>query len=202
MIAPTSPLTRTTTATALARGLAWLATLSLSQLAYNAPAAADDGIISEVRAGVLAHNVPILGEQKEHGVDLIGELLFVSPVPADAVAGIAPQWGWLLQPRPTGGFEANMNGYTSQLYVSLTWTINLDNGGVLWPDHAVFLSVSFGPAYNTGHVRSRAGNRLSLGANLLFHPAVELGVRLSPVVSVSAYLDHSSNASLANSNAM
>jgi hypothetical protein len=45
-----------------------------------------------------------------------------------------------------------MNGNTSQLYFSLTWTVDLDTGGVLWPDHTVFLSISFGPAYNTARL--------------------------------------------------
>jgi len=100
----------------------------------------------------------------------------------------------MLQPRPTVGFEANTSGYTSQLYVSLTWTADLDTDGVLWPDHMVFLGISFGPAYNTGRIHSSSSNHLSLGSNLLFHPALELGVRLTPAVSLSAYFDHSSNA--------
>src|SRR5690349_20980658 len=80
-------------------------------------AAAQQSMVSQVNLGVLAHNVPILGEQKEHGVDLNGELLFASPIPDGWVSGVAPRWRWLLQPRPTLGFDANTNGYTSQLYV-------------------------------------------------------------------------------------
>ena len=162
---------------------------------------ADAGILSEIKGGVLAHDVPILGEQKEHGADINGELLFVSPIPDDLVAGVGPHWRWMLQPRPTFGFEANTNGDTSQLYVSLTWTADLDTGGVLWPDHLVFLGISFGPAYNTGRHHSSSNKHLSLGGNVLFHPALELGVRLTPALSVSAYFDHSSNAGLARENA-
>ena len=116
------------------------------------------------------------------------------------MSSIGPNWRWVFTPRPTLGFDANTNGYTSQLYVSLTWTVNLNTGGVLWPDNTVFLGLSFGPAYNTGHVSSSAGNRLSLGSNVLFHAGLELGYRLTPVVSISAYFEHSSNAGLARYN--
>src|SRR5689334_5406860 len=146
----------------------------LIMIAASAPAAAQQGVFSQLNLGVLGHDVPILGPQREHGVDLNGELVFVSPIPDRWVSGIAPNWRWVFKPRPAFGFEANTNGYTSQVYASLVWTVDLDNGGTLWPDHTVFLSLSFGPAYNTGHVQSRAGNRLSLGSNVLFHAGLEL----------------------------
>jgi hypothetical protein len=79
---------------------------------------------------------------------------------------VAPRWRWLIELHPTFGFQANTNGYRGQIYASLTWTVDLDTGGMLWPDHTVFLGVGFGGAYNTGHVQSRAGNRLSLGSQL------------------------------------
>jgi lipid A 3-O-deacylase len=173
-----------------------IAAVPLALLAWSMPAAADAGVFSEVKVGVLAHDLPILGEQKEHGVDLNGELLFVSPIPDDAVAGIGEHWRWLFVPRPTVGFEANTSGYTSQIYASLTWTVDLDNDDALWPDHTVFFGFSFGPAYNNGRIHTTAGNRLSVGSNLLFHPAVELGVRVTSAISISVYFDHSSNAGL------
>ena len=165
-----------------------------------APVAAQDGVLSQINMGVLAHNVPILGDQKEHGVDLNGEAQFVSPVPQSWVSDAGPRWRWLVTPRPTLGFLANTNGYTSQLYASLTWTVDLNTGGFLWPDNTVFLGIGFGPSYNTGHVKSREGNHLSLGSNVLFRESLELGWRITPVLSISAYLDHSSNAGLASQN--
>ena len=51
------------------------------------------GIVSELQIGILAHDVPIVGEQKEHGADINGELRFVSPVPNGWIAGIAPGAG-------------------------------------------------------------------------------------------------------------
>jgi lipid A 3-O-deacylase len=80
------------------------------------------------------------------------------------------------------------------------WTVDLDTGGVLWSDHTVFLGVGLGGAFNNGHVESNAGSRLSLGSNLLFYESLELGWRLIPAISISAYFSHSSNAGLASHN--
>ena len=157
-------------------------------------------LLTDVRLGVLAHDVGILGYQRESGADLNVELIFASPVPDEALTGIGEAWRWLLRPQPNVGVEANTSGYTSQGYVGLTWTVDLDNGGALWPDHAVFLGISFGPSFNTGYVRSPSPHRLSLGSNVLFHPALELGYRITPAWSISVYFDHSSNAGLARYN--
>ena len=163
-------------------------------------ASAADGLLTDVRLGILAHDVPILGVQQEHGADVNGELLFESFVPDSAVAGIAPGWRWLLQPQPNLGIDANTAGATSQLYFGLTWTADLDTGGWLWPDHAVFLGIGFGPAFNNGHIHS-ATDHLDLGSNVLFHASLELGYRITPQWSLSVYFEHSSNAGLAQENA-
>ncbi len=170
----------------------WL-TLLLVAASVTGPARAQDSIISDLRLGVLAHDIPILGEQHEHGADLNGEILFASPVPADALGDIDPEYRWLLRPQPHVGIEVNTVGDTSQVYLGLTWTVNLDNGGVLWPDHAVFLGIGFGPALNNGEIRGRSNDHLSLGGHILFHPSLEVGYRVTPRVAVSVYLDHSSN---------
>jgi len=101
-------------------------------------ARAQSALISEVRIGVLAHDVPIFGLQREHGVDLNGEVLFVSPVPDTAVADIGPAWRWLFQPQPDIGGDFNTAGQTSQAYAGLTWTpwqepevFGLPGGGLL-----------------------------------------------------------------------
>ncbi len=164
--------------------------------------AADDGILTDVKLGLLDHDVPILGGQTEHGVDVNAEVLFHSFVPDSAVAGISPALRWLLQPAPHLGVDGNTSGYTSQLYFGLTWTANLDTGGLLWPDHAVFFAFGFGPAFNNGHVYAPdTSDHLSLGSNVLFHEYLELGYRITPHVSLSVYFDHSSNAGLARYNA-
>ena len=157
------------------------------------------GVVSELKGGVLYHDVGVLGEQKEHGVDLNGELLFVSPVPERLVAGIDPHFRWLLTPRPNVGFDLNTSGYTSQLYFGLTWTANLFYH-VLRPQDHISFGIGFGPAFNNGQISSNNGNHLSLGSHVLFHPSLELAYWFTPRYSASIYYEHSSNAGLAQHN--
>lgn len=163
----------------------------------TAPTASAQSIFSELKVGVLAHDVPILADQYEHGADINAELRFVSPVPDDWLANISPPWRWLLDPRPNIGIDANTASYTSQAYFGLTWT------AVLWQDmfaprDHVDVDIGFGPAFNNGHTVSRT--RASLGSNVLFHPSVELVYWFAPRTNVSIYFDHSSNAGLATHN--
>lgn len=162
-------------------------------------AASAQSIFSEVRLGVLAHDVGFLASQKEHGVDLNGELLFVSPVPDSLVSGINPKFRWLLTPRPNVGVDANLSGYTSQAYFGLVWTADLFNN-VLNPRDHIFASIGFGPAFNNGYHVSPNSNHKSLGGNVLFHPSLEIGYWFNPRYSVSLYYDHSSNAGFGDEN--
>lgn len=163
------------------------------------PTAHAQSILSETQLGVLAHDVPILGAQREHGADINGELRFVSPIPDAWVAGVPLAFRWMLTPRPHIGFEANTSGYTSQVYLGLTWTAVLFRG-VVTPQDRIDFSIGFGPAFNNGH-RTEDERHLGLGSNVLFHPYLELGYWIDPRWSVSAYFDHSSNAGLAHENA-
>jgi len=70
--------------------------ISLLPLVGVTPAAAEDGILSQISFGVLAHNVPVFGPQKQHGVDLNGEAQFASPVPRTWTTDVAPRWRWLV----------------------------------------------------------------------------------------------------------
>ena len=156
-------------------------------------------LLSELRVGVLAHDIGFLGEHKEPGADINGELLFVSPVPDSWVADVSPVWRWMLHPRVNIGGDLNTSGATSQLYFGLTWTATLFNQ-VLTPDDSVFLGIGFGPAFNNGHISTIDPNRKSLGSHVLFHPSVDIGYRINARWSVSIYYDHSSNAGIAAHN--
>jgi lipid A 3-O-deacylase len=166
-------------------------------LALCRPALAQS-ILSELRFGVLAHDVPFLGSHKEPGADINGEVLFVSPIPGNLVDGVAPPLRWLLQPRPNAGFDANTAGYTSQFYFGLVWTADLFTD-VLRPQDGVFFDFGFGPAFNNGEVDG-GDNHKALGSHVLFHESVDIGYRITPRYSVSLYFEHSSNAGLASRN--
>jgi lipid A 3-O-deacylase len=156
-------------------------------------------IVSELRMGVLAHDIGFLGEHKEQGADINAELLFVSPVPDSWVADVSPTWRWMLNPRINVGGDLNTAGATSQLYFGLSWTATLFNQ-VFTPNDSVFLGISFGPAFNNGHISTNDPDRKSLGSQVLFHPGVDIGYRINPRWSVSIYYEHSSNAHLAQEN--
>jgi lipid A 3-O-deacylase len=79
-----------------------------------APAGAQ-GLVDEMRAGVLAHDVGVFGSNLEEGPDLNLELRFVSP---DFLGAI---WS----PRPHLGLTGNLAGDTSQAYFGLTWSFML-----------------------------------------------------------------------------
>ena len=168
-------------------------------LLSQAGAAQAQQVLSELRLGVLAHDVPLFSPHVETGADINGELLFVSPVPDSWVANVAPAWRWMLTPRLNVGGDLNTAGDTSQLYFGLTWTATLFNQ-VLRPTDSVFFDISFGPAFNNGHVSTTDPSRKGLGSNVLFHPAIDIGYRFGPRWSVMIYYEHSSNAGLAQEN--
>lgn len=154
--------------------------------------------LDEVKLAVLPHDPSLLGG-KEGGADVNGELLFASPV-RDAVAEAVPAFlRWMVRPRPYFGFEANTSGYTSQGYFGLTWTWQLARN-LLRSGDGVEFGIGFGPAFNNGLIRSERTDRQNLGSHVLFHVSFELGYRITPRYTVSAFLDHSSNAGFAREN--
>lgn len=140
------------------------------------------GIISDIRVGVFAHNVPLLGPRRETGVNLNAEIQFVSP----------QFLRWALMPRPHVGAHVNLWGDTSQFYAGLTWTIPLGE--------RFFMDVFGGGALHTGRLRSTDPDRLSLGSRGLFRVGLEIGWQLGDGHSISVMYDHVSNARLARPN--
>ena len=155
-----------------------------------------DEVLSEVRLGVLAHDV--IG--REHGTDVNAEALFATPIDAMALSDL-PAWArWLLRPRPDVGFYKNFGGYTDQLYAGVTWTAALARN-VFRAGDGLFFDYGFGPALNNGRIGAGAPPDFSrLGSHVLFHLSVDLGYRVTPRWSILAYFAHSSNAGLARYN--
>jgi lipid A 3-O-deacylase len=153
-------------------------------------AAAQAGLIDEVKIGVLDHDVGFLTHHVETGQDANLEVLFTSPQFLSVIGS----------PRPHIGADINDAGKTSDGYVGLTWTVEplqLLFGG----DDRVFLNGSLGGAYQDGYVDRAPPDRKRLGSPVLFRESAELGYQLTPVVSISGILDHISNANLGAHNA-
>ena len=161
-------------------------------------ASAQNLTYGEFKLGVLAHDVPFLGG-KEGGTDVNPEIILPSPI-ADAWAAQLPGYlRWMVQPRPTVGAELNTGGFSNQYYFGATWTWQLASA-VLMPEDGITFGIFFGPGFNDGETVATQPNRKSLGSNVLFREAFELGYRINPVYEISAFLDHVSNAGLARYN--
>ena len=166
--------------------IAWLVTAPL-------PAAAQLNVVDEVKAGILAHDVGFLGHHLEKGPDVNLEMLFTPP---DLLAVIG-------SPRPHIGADINTAGKTSDGYFGLTWGIMLIQN-LFGAGDGIFANGSLGGAVHdasplTGAVQP-PGRKL-LGSRILFRESAELGYQMTPQLSVSAILDHISNANLAKRNA-
>ena len=159
-------------------------------LACVAPAAAQagsQGIVSEVKLGVLQHDLDFLGDNIEPGQDINAELLFASP---DFLSPV-------FSPRPHLGVSVNTQGATSQIYAGLTWTIRPDDDGVLG---RFWLGPFLGGTVHNGELTSLDPQEKQLGSRVLFRLGAELGVDVTDRISVSVVYEHASNANLADEN--
>jgi len=165
------------------RACAALLGLSLGFMASTAAAEPLGGIISEVRFGVLAHDVPIgiATENIESGVDLNAEILFARWSPKS--------WNF----RPHLGVQVNTGDDTSQIYAGFTTTH-------YFPDTRVWGAFSGGGTLHNGETSRFGKDRKAFGSQVLFRLALEVGVDIGNHASVSLYYDHESNAFLADEN--
>jgi lipid A 3-O-deacylase len=155
-----------------------------------ATAAAQVPLVSEFKFGVLAHDVGFLDHHVEAGADVNFEMLFTPPDAFEIIGS----------PRPHIGGSVNTAGKTDDGYFGLTWGIALLQTLFGWSD-SVFLNGSLGGAVHDGHLDSAPPGSKKLGSPVLFRESAELGYRFTPDLSVSAFLDHISNANLASHNA-
>jgi lipid A 3-O-deacylase len=153
-------------------------------------AAAQSQIVDELKIGGLAHDVGFLGQHVESGADVNLEVLFKSP----------ELFRYIGSPRPHIGGDINTSGNTSYGYFGLTWGIMLIQN-LFGNGDGIFLNGSFGGAVHDGYLNSAPPDRKKLGSRILFRESLELGYQVNPVISVSAILDHISNANLATHNA-
>jgi lipid A 3-O-deacylase len=153
------------------------------------PADAQLKVVDEVKLGALAHDLGFLGHHLEKGVDVNLEMLFTPP---DILSVIG-------SPRPHIGADINTSGNTSDGYFGLTWGIMLIQS-LFGASDGVFINGSLGGAVHDGYIDSGPANRKLLGLRVLFRESAELGYQLDPAISVSAILDHISNANLSRHN--
>jgi lipid A 3-O-deacylase len=143
-----------------------------------------NGIVSELRGGVFAHDQGPFGSHKESGVDGNLEVLFVSPDFLDVI------WA----PRPHLGLTVNSGGDTSQAYLGLTWEWSFWDG--------FFFDFGFGGAVHNGELKEKddVRDKKALGCRVLFRESIDIGYRFNKRHAVMAHLDHISNAKLCDKN--
>lgn len=150
------------------------------------------GVVSELRGGILSHDVIFpdrhdlrwpnpLRNDRENGVDINGEVLFLSPDFLEI----------LFAPRPHAGLMINSSGDTSSAYVGATWDGRWESG--------VFLEGFLGMAVHTGKLRNGNPDRIEFGSRALFRLGGEVGWRWDDTHGISLIWDHMSNAGLLSS---
>jgi lipid A 3-O-deacylase len=153
-------------------------------------AAAQAQIVDEFKFGVLAHDIGLFGKHVESGADLNFEMLFTPPGFLSVIGS----------PRPHLGGSLNTAGSTNSGYFGLTWGVALIQNLFGWGGD-LFLNGSVGGAFQDGFHNDAPPGRKKLGSTALFRGSLELGYQLSPTVSISGFVDHMSNAGLAQHNA-
>lgn len=153
------------------RGLGMAALVAVALLA--APAAAQEGIVHELRGGVLAHDVGLWAARGvEDGVTFNGELVFSPSV--DLLGG---------KIRPAIGASVATEGGTSYVYADAKW----EWAGPVW-----FFGLGLGGAVHNGSHYGSPDEK-ALGSRLLFHVPAEIGWQFTDRNRVSLYFEHVSN---------
>jgi lipid A 3-O-deacylase len=146
-------------------------------------------ILDEIKIGGLAHDIPLGGHGREHGADVNFEVLFASP----------EFFKYIWSPRPHVGVDANTEGKTTNYYFGLAWDWDFYKPNWSRGD-GFFATLALGGAIHDGKLDTRNPGRKSLGGRALFREGFDLGYRFNEHVSLSAFVDHISNANLANRN--
>lgn len=147
------------------------------------PAAAG-GLVHEIKAGLVAHDVDGLwsGFRLEDQTADVNIEAILSP-------SLPFLWGTI---RPAVGGTINTRGQTSDAYVDARWETGAPVG--------LFFALGLGAAVHNGHLDPDAAGRKALGSRVLFHVPIELGYRFDAHNSLSVYFEHMSNADLADDN--
>ena len=157
-------------------------TISQSIWAEEIKARKNPNWLYEIRAGILAHDVPVWSRSREEGgVDFNGELIFSFPENR-LFSGVL---------RTNLGFSLNNQGDTSKVYSGLLWEYIWDSG--------LFINLGLGLAAHDGKLDNSDNNK-QLGSRILFRIPIEIGLLFTRHQGVSIMFDHVSNAYLADPN--
>lgn len=140
--------------------------------------------VTELVFGISAHDIGAFGRHKESGENINVELRFT---PLDWSI-----WRVIYEPQPHIGLHINSDNNTNQLYIGAGWVFDLTS--------EVYLTGTLGISLHDGKTSTTSLDRKELGSNLLFRESLEIGYKLSEIHAFSIYLDHISNAGIAENN--
>jgi hypothetical protein len=139
--------------------------------------------LSDIRVGILAHDVPIWSRsRKEGGIDFNTEFIFIWPN-YSLLAGIV---------RSNLGISLNNQGDTSKIYSGFLWEYTWQSG--------LFLNLGLGLTVHDGELETNDNNKKELGSRILFRIPIEIGLLFAEHHGLSIMFDHVSNAYLAEPN--
>jgi lipid A 3-O-deacylase len=156
----------------------WLLAIVVIASMGGATAAPAKDLFSEIKIGVLDHDVPDLWSgfrREDEAVDINIEALLSPSV--QFFCGVI---------RPAVGATINTGGRTSHIYIDARWQYETPIG--------IFLGIGLGGTVHNGELDNSDPDRKALGSHLLFHIPVELGYRFDDHSSLSVYFEHMSNA--------
>ena len=144
-------------------------------LDLSVPASAQ-GLLHEIRFGVLAHDVPIFSSNSpEDGVVLNFEVAFRPSF--EALGG---------RIRPVIGASIATSNAISLFYVDARWE---------WTYEKFFFALGLGIAVHNGNLERQPNGKKALGSRWQLHPGAEIGLQFTPRHRLSLYYEHASNSS-------
>jgi hypothetical protein len=159
--------------------------LSAHAADYADPAAPSSSLFSELRMGVLAHDVD---RREKNTISIQAEALFQ---PLGEINENSTFLDMLFAPRPHIGASVNSKGKTSYGYAGLSW---------LYPIFGpVFIETSFGGAVHNGNLKNTDPKMEPLGTRVLFRETASIGFDYDQW-RIMATVEHLSNAGLGSWN--
>ena len=151
-------------------------------ICVTSPASAE-GMLTELRIGVLDHDSDLLRERHETSdPDINLEARFASP---DFLS-------WAFAPNPLIGANINTGNGTSLAYAGLGWTFYLTD--------EIFADFTLGGAIHDGETTAPSSGSRQYGCRLGFHESFSLGYSFDGHNAIMLCVDHMSNASLCDKN--
>lgn len=166
---------------------------------FSALPATAQQIVSEIRAGVMAHdayplwlpwNLTLINANQIEDVSF--DILFTSPDVA--------VFDWLGSPKPNFGATFNLDGQENMAHLALTWQKNVLDG-------PVFIEASLGAAVHDGILKgtlngpnTNGGKLRPQGCRVQIYTGLGIGMELTDNVTATLSYEHMSNMRLCSPN--